>query len=225
MHRVEDTVWELLYGKVTINGNKIPILINSPPTLDYNTCITLETVGSADREERFVERANVELKPTHPLYDNTNPNKKYPVDATYQRRNIALNVHIWSYREEDRHNLIEQVLTLFHQALNYHHIHCKSYDYNTGLCSNLNTDCCALNNVYSRGMKGQCPKPKEYGYTSLLRDSLIIPHTFKVESQRNNDDLTTEPITLHTIIGLELDYYHTFIVGGTPTITNTLMEK
>lgn len=223
MHRVEDTVWELLYPKVkNSTGDVVPVLINSPPEHEYNTCITLETVGTTNRSERFIENTNILLPESHPLY---HPTKKYPVDVTYQRRGMSVNIHIWAYNEEDRHSIIEQVLTLLNQALNYHHIHCKNYDIETGECENLKVECKALQNIYSRGEKGQCPKPDEYGYINLLSDSLIIPYTVNIGVQHNTDDLNTNPVTLHTIINLELDYYHTYIVGGTPTLTYQLKEE
>ena len=205
-------------------------MVNSPPTEDLTPCLTLSSSGTGNRAERYIDNIFLPLPDTHPLYNPEKKEQKYPFEASFQKKGIRVIINIWADNENERIKLQNQTLQTLHESINYHHKYCTHYTKDTRECENLNTQCKAINNNTSRGSKGQCPKPQKYGYKNILTENHIIPHSITIGTPFNLDDYTKNPIQLHTVIELDMDYYEIILNGGsnTPTYTfknnNTIIE-
>ena len=200
-------------------------MVNSPPTKDITPCLTLSSSGIGNRGERYLDTIYLPVNETHPLYNPTNTNIKYPFEASFQKKGVKCVINIWADNENERISLQEQTLNTLNEAINYNYKQCTQYDLKTQECEKLNTQCKALSSNNSRGEKGQCPKPEDYGYKNRLIENHIIPHSITIGTPFNLDDYTKNPIQLHTVIELEMDYYDIYLIGGKPLNTFQLKQE
>ena len=96
--------------------------------------------------------------------------------------------------------------------------------YSDGYCDSLQDDC-RVDDTSMRGVKGQCPKPVDYGYQNLFNRFDIIRSSFDVEPDYILDDNTTKPPTLRSIIPVTFMYYNYHNIGGKPINTLTFDEE
>ena len=82
-----------------------------------------------------------------------------------------------------------------------------------GNCTYLNEKCKVDVNS-ARGVKNQCPKPKEYHYQNIFTTFDIIRASFDVAPPFIMDDLTINPPVMRSIIPVSFGYYEYYCIGG-----------
>lgn len=208
MNTVIKALLKILRGNVKINDNIVPVIKRSYP-LDKTPCITIEDSGGTNTINKY--RLNLPY-----------PNKDSPVtDVLKTEKNITVQVHVWSDNEDERENLNNQIITLFNMAESDHYLLCENY--HDGKCTSLNSDCKALTNHFSRGIKGQCPHPIEYKYKNIYTTYNLNREKCNFEEPFEVDDLDTTPITLHSVFKINANYYTYYKLGG--NISNTIELK
>lgn len=205
---------KILRGNITINNQKVNVIKRGYP-LDKTPCITIDDSGGSTTLNKDLIKYYTTLPPTHPQYNPSEPNKKHPQQAIKTKRNTTLTVNVWCDNEDDRENILKQIETLFNHAYSDHYRFCKQHD--EGQCTYLDKECPAITDTFKRGIKNQCPKPKEYHYKNLFSQFDIKKSSFNFESPFSIDDGSTKPKTLHSVIRVTMTYYDYHIIGGNIT--------
>ena len=84
------------------------------------------------------------LKKDHPLYDNDNPNKKYPQEMVEQSKLVSLQINLWCNTERQRYIINQKILELLNKAFNYHYSTCDNYNKNSKDCGTLKRECLSI---------------------------------------------------------------------------------
>lgn len=199
MNTVIRALLRILRGNIQVDNNIVPVIKRSYP-LDKTPCITMENSGGTSTIHKY--RLNLPY-----------PNKDSPiVDVLKTEKNMTVQVHVWSDNEDERENINNQIISLFNMTESDHYLLCENY--HEGNCKTLNSECKAINNKFSRGIKGQCPKPSEYGYNNIYTTYNLNREKCNWEEPFEVDDLNTEPITLHSVFKVNANYYTYHQLGG-----------
>ena len=178
----------ILQGKVLLqDGTDVRIIKREYPA-DKTPCITIDNSSGSN-----------------------NPNQVISQQVMREERSINLDLNIWCDDEDQRDEITEKIKTLFYQVQSDYFTFCQQY--NNGNCNYLKSSC-RVNPNSIRGVKGQCPKPKEYHYQNIFNAYDIIRASFDVEPPYILDDLTTTPPTLRSIIRVSFSYYDYYTIGG-----------
>lgn len=134
----------------------------------------------------------------------------------YYRKRYHCNIwiNIFCNTERERYDLINFVENRILQAETNHYTTCERFNPEDNFCNILNDECEALKSHNGRAAKKQCPKPKDYKYSSFFKKNNIIKNTFKIDSVTNLDELTTDQNILRTIFKLDFEYYKYYEIGG-----------
>ena len=201
----------MLQGKVVLtDGTDVRIIKREYP-IDKTPCLTIDdSGGTAIIQKKII-------------------NKDYLIDGEMvsqqvirEQRSISLNLSAWCDTEDERDEITDKIRDIFYKLQSDYYEYCTRF--NDGDCTYLG-ETCKVSDDTMRGVKGQCPKPTEYGYQNLFTKFDIIRSSFDVEPAFIQDDDTTTPITLRSIITISFMYYDYYNIGGKPINTLTFDEE
>ena len=201
----------MLQGKVVLtDGTDVRIIKREYP-IDKTPCLTIDdSGGTAIIQKKII-------------------NKDYLVDGEMvsqqvirEQRSISLNLSAWCDTEDERDEITDKIRDIFYKLQSDYYEYCTRF--NDGDCTYLG-ETCKVSDDTMRGVKGQCPKPVDYGYQNLFTKFDIIRSSFDVEPAFIQDDDTTTPITLRSIITISFMYYDYYNIGGKPINTLTFDEE
>ena len=202
----------VLWGNVTLNGKKIPVIKRSYP-YDKTPCITIDDSASSTFIDRQIINEEYPLHKNHPQFDPFHPFKKHPQQVLRETHQITININIWSDTVNEQEELNNTVLELFHQAQSDHYQFCDQY--NNGDCNYMDNTCYAKHfNDGIRTSKSQCPNPLVYGYKNIFTKYNLFRDSFLVEQPFNLDDTSKDEIVYRSVIRLHTGYYTDHIIGG-----------
>lgn len=191
--KMEYFILDVLQGKLELDGEPVR-LIQAPPNYNNIPCLTID--NSAGARTLNSNKYNIP----------TDDGMREAIVTEYE---IDLRLDIWVLNEKDRQSLINQVNTLFYQALSDHYQYCTSY---------MNGECECIVQDYpddKRGSKHQCPNPHDYPYENLWTKYDIDQSTFTINPAYDLDQLNeTEPI-LRSRLDITFNYKDEYIIGGT----------
>lgn len=200
-------IGKILAHNISYDGKEIPVVKRSYP-YDKTPCITIDDSGGASTLSKHITTQNQQLPAEHPQHDD----EVHAQQVLLDKRQITLNINLWCNTEQERENILKQITDLFYKAQSDYYGFCRQYD--NGECLTLHESCKAINNTGKRGIKRQCPSPIKYKYSNIFTTYNIIRSTFNVEPPFTLDDLTTEEITLRSIIKVNMAYYDYYTIGG-----------
>lgn len=199
MNTVIKALLRVLRGNITINDKVVPVVKRNYP-LDKTPCIIIENSGGSNTLNKY--RLNLH----YPTSDD-------PLcDVLKTEKTCTVQIHVYCNNENDRENINTQINELFNKAESDHYQLCDNY--NDGECKYLNSECPAQTNKYSRGVKGQCPKPEEYHYSNIYSTYSLKREYCNFEEPFDLDDLNTMPPTLHSVFKVNANYYTYHRLGG-----------
>lgn len=205
----------MLQGKIILqDGTDVRIVKREYP-IDKTPCITIDNSGGTATVQKHITNKDFPLPETHPQYT---PGQTQSQQVIREERTITLNLHVWCDDEDQREEICNKIQTIFYQIQSDHYTHCIHY--HNGGCNSLNGSC-QVNPSTMRGVKQQCPKPREYGYTNIFTYFDIIRASFDAEPSFISDDLTTTPPVLRSIIPVSFSYYEYYNIGG--AVSNNLI--
>ena len=200
----------ILQGKVILrDGTDVRVVKREYP-IDKTPCITIDNSSGTAVIQKNITNKEYIIPSNHPQYDSQNPSKKISQQVIREERNITLELNVWCDNEDQREEICDKIRELFYKVQADHYTYCANY--NSGNCTYLKTTCKV--DTSPRGIKGQCPKPREYHYKNIFTIFDIIRATFDVAPSYILDDLTTTPPTLRSIITVSFSYYDYYNIGG-----------
>lgn len=218
MNVVKKTFLRILQNNIIFDEDIVPVVIKDY-WYDTTPCVTIggfsRDKGRYNREQRTVRKS---LPETHPLFDENDPNKKYPFLAEYQRKEYEININVWCNNEREREEIVNQVRKLLFLARNHHYTYCVNYDKDTHICNTLNEECKARTVTGYRGLRGLCPAPRRYEYCNIYKSNGILSNTIHISPDYENDEYDHKPPLKRSIIVINLDYYEVFIYDSDPVI-------
>ena len=202
---------KILQGRIVLtDGTPVNVIKRDYP-YDHTPCITIDDSGGTATINKHITNRDYTIPVTHPQYDSEHPDKTISQQVRREQIAIELGVHIWCDDEHQRDEITKKVKTLFDMVQSDHYLFCQQYD--NGNCTFLDTECKV--NLHSiRGIKNQCPKPYDYHYKNIFTAFDIIRATFHVAPPYNQDDTTTNPPVLRSIIRVYFSYYEYYNIGG-----------
>ncbi len=202
---------EILKNNIKMeNGETVKIIPKHSPGL--TPCITITNTGGTMIESEKLINKKTKLPENHPLYDQNNPNKKYPQQFRRSKNNTHILINIWATNEQDRYYINKQIKELIWMLKSDHYLLCPNK--NNENCKTTNKPCPinTINNHHT--IKSQCPNPKKYNYYSLFTKYNIIRGSFKNHPEYNQDELQKHQPLLRTIHEFNLNYYEYWNLGG-----------
>lgn len=204
-------VLEVLRNNIIVEDKIVPVIKRSYP-LDKSPCITIDDSGGSAIISKDLCNELIELPPNHPQYE---PNKKIPQEIILTKQNTTLNLNVWCDNENERELINKNIRFLFDKAFTDNYFFCTNYD--DGECATIQSECEAITNTGMYGIKGQCPKKKEYNYQNIFKKYDIDKYSFTIEEPFSLDDTSTKPPILRSIIRVRMSYYTTTVIGGLET--------
>ncbi len=202
---------QMLQGKIILNDDRDVRIIKREYPIDRTPCITMDDSGGTGLIQKHIT------------------NKDYLIDGEVksqqvirEQRQITINLNVWCDDEDDRDEITDKILTTFYEIQSDYYTHCTNY--NDGECTGIGDDC-QVDAGSFRGVKGQCPKPHEYGYRNLFTAFDIIRSSFDAEPTYILDDTTTQPPKRRSIIKVSFMYYTYHKIGGAITNNITFDEE
>lgn len=193
---------KMLQGKILLqDGTNVRIVKREYP-IDKTPCITIDNSGGTAIVQKHITNRDYPIPDTHQTINQ---------QVIREERTITLNLQVWCDNEDQREEICQKIQEIFYQIQSDHYHHCLQYQ--DGGCAYLNGSC-QVNTDTFRGVKNQCPKPKEYGYENLFTRYDIIRASFDVAPSYIMDDLTTTPPVLRSIIPVSFSYYEYYKIGG-----------
>ena len=202
---------KILQGRIVLNDGTPVNVIKRDYPYDHTPCITIDDSGGTATINKHITNRDYTIPVTHPQYDPEQPDKTISQQVIQEQLAIDLGVHIWCDDEHQREEITKKVRTLFYMVQSDHYKFCQQYD--NGNCTFLDTEC-KVNPHSIRGIKNQCPKPYDYHYKNIFTAFDIIRATFHVAPPYNQDDTTTNPPVLRSIIRVYFSYYEYYNIGG-----------
>lgn len=217
MNIIKTTFLKLLQGNVIYNDDIVPVVIKDY-WIDMTPCITITGLsrdkGKYHRHQRTIHK---KVPSNHRLFDEENPNRKYPFLAEYTRKSYEIHINVWCNDEREREIIVNQVRELLFLARNHYYKFCINYDKDTHKCSTLNEECKARTDTIGyRELRGLCPAPCKYEYCNLLKANGILPSTVHISPDYEADEYDHRPPLKRSIIDINLDYYDIFIYDSNP---------
>ena len=201
----------MLQGKIILTDSTDVRIVKRDYPIDKTPCVTIDDSGGTAIINKHITNKDYLIPNTHPQYDKDNPNQTISQQVIREERSIDLDLNVWCDDEDQRDEITNKIQELFYQIQSDHYKFCQQY--NDGNCTYLSGSC-RVNNTTARGIKGQCPKPKEYHYQNLFNAYDIIRPSFDVAPPYILDDLTTTPPVLRSIIRVSFSYYEFYNIGG-----------
>lgn len=204
-------ILRILQGKIILkDGTDVRIIKREYP-IDKTPCITIDNSSGTAINQKNITYKDFIIPETHPQYDPNNPSQTISQQVIREERSIDLDLHIWCDNEDERDEITNKILTLFYQVQSDYYKFCNQYE--NGDCKFLNRTC-EVDSSTMRGIKNQCPKPKEYHYQNIFKTYDIIRATFDVAPPYILDDLTTTPPVRRSIINVSFSYFEYYNIGG-----------
>lgn len=216
MNKVKRTFLLLLQGNVFYEGKVVPVVIKDYP-IDTTPSITI-TGFNRDRGKYRPHQITVKrpLPENHPLFDVDNPNLKYPFLAESTRKSYEVQINVWCNNEKERELIVNQVKECLFLCKNHHHNYCINFDKETRNCKTIDSICASLTDKGYKGLRGQCPAPKQYGYCNLLKSMGIIRNSLQISPDYELDEYDKKPPLKRSIIEVNLDFYDIFVFESKP---------
>ena len=206
-----DAIRRVLWGNVTLNNQKIPVVKRSYP-YDKTPCVTIDDSAGSQFIHRDILNIDYPLDEHHPQYVK---GKTIPQQVIRETHQCTINVNIWSDTIDQQEELNNTVLRLFHEAQSDHYRYCDNY--HKGQCTHLQDNCLGEHNhilLNNRSVKFQCPTPYELGYKNIFTTYNLIRASFMVEQPFNLDDKSKDSILYRSVIKVHSGYYTDHIIGG-----------
>ena len=200
----------ILQGKIILTDGRDIRIVKRDYPIDKTPCVTIDNTGSTLISKNLTNK-DYPIPEEHPQYDPNNPEQLISQQVIREERNIDLDLNIWCDNEKERDMITEKITSLFYLVQSDYYEYCSNY--NDGTCTFLDEGC-KVNDNTGRGVKKQCPKPKEYHYRNIFNQFDIIRATFDVAPPYILDDLTTNPPIRRSIIRVSFSYYDYHIIGG-----------
>ena len=201
----------MLQGKIILDDSTDVRIVKRDYPIDKTPCITIDNSGGTAIIGKNLTNKEYPIPPTHPQYDSENHDKTISQQVIREQRDIILDLNVWCDTEDEREEITDKISKLFYQIQSDHYTFCQNYE--NGYCNHLEEEC-KVDDTTSRGVKGQCPKPDEYGYKNFFTLFDIIRSTFDVAPPYILDDTSTSPPTLRSIIRVSFSYYDYYNIGG-----------
>lgn len=201
----------MLQGRIILEDSTDVRIVKRTYPIDKTPCITIDNSGGTALIQKHITNKDYIIPEDHPQYDEENPLQTISQQVIREERSIDLDLHIWCDDEDQRDEITDKISKLFYQIQSDHYSFCQQYD--DGTCKYLNMSC-KVDDSTPRGVKKQCPKPKEYHYTNLFNAYDIIRASFDVAPPYILDDTTTTPPVLRSIIPVSFSYYEYYRIGG-----------
>ena len=208
----------ILQGKIILDDGTDVRIVKREYPIDKTPCITIDDSGGTAIVQKHITNKDYTLSPSHPQYDETNPDKTISQQVIREERTITMELNIWCDNEDERDEITDKIRELFYQVQSDHYKFCNNY--NNGNCKFLNRSCEATSPDSMRGIKNQCPKPYDYHYQNIFKTYDIIRATFDVAPPYILDDITTTPPVRRSIIRVSFGYYDYYRIGG--AVSDTL---
>lgn len=214
MENIQKIILKILQGYIKDSqGGNVPVVLRQFP-LDKTPCITINSEGGVPVDNAFVMQEENTVPPGHPDYDENNPDKKVIQDVYYQKKHDTIIINCWYNRKEDADLISDQVEECLFLARTNNYRYCTNYDRQTGECSTIHEKCHVLTSKNGLAVKGLCPEPDQYKYSSLLYQHYVLPTTFKIEAIYNQDEYNQNTVLYRRIIKLDVKYYKSHLIGG-----------
>ncbi len=210
----------VLWGNVELKGKKVPVVVRTYP-YDKIPCITIDDSGGSAFMDRQIINEKYPLPPNHPQFDKENPFKKAPQQVLREEFETNISIHVWCNTEDEREELNNNILRLFHEAQSDHFKFCDNY--HDGDCAYIDNTCYAehFDKINMKTAKKKCPNPLVYGYENIFTTYNLIRASFYVNQPFTSDDLSQKDVVLRSIIRVHTGYYTDYIIGG---ITSNKIE-
>lgn len=219
MNKIKRTFLKLLQGKITYNDKVVPVVIKDFP-YDKTPCITIHgTNRDKGQHRRQLITQFRKLPSNHQLYDENNPDKKYPTLVDYTVKSYDITLNIWCNNEEEREIITNQVKDCLFYCMNHHRDYCIRFDRNAEICSTTGTRCASFNDTGFRGLRCQCPDALTYDYCNLLTANGIRRHTVVIDPDYEQDEYNRKEPLKRTIIDISLDYEDKRPLPSNPTLS------
>ena len=207
MNKVKRVFLQILQGNIVYNDKIVPVVIKDH-WYDTTPSITIngknKDDGSCLRQQITVRRP---LKENHPLYDEENPDKKYPHLAEQTKHSYELEINIWCNDERQRDCIVKQVKYYLFLAQNSHYTYCTKYDSETHECETLGEECKARTTRGYANMRGVCPSPRKYHCCTVFNAYNIIKSSINISGDFEKDEYEHKPPLKRSIIIINLEYY------------------
>lgn len=196
MNNLIELIVDTLQNRVMHEGKIVPVIRKIP--IEGNTpCITLDDSGGVATLNKFYDTV---------IIDNA------PIEALVNKVHAKVNISLWCDSIYDLIDISDSIMLCFNKMQTNHFEYCVNYQ--KGTCLNLNNSCESINSNSARGVKNQCPSPKEYGYSNLLTKYKMIPSTFNIEEPFRLDDLNVKQPLYRNVFKTSAVYYTYYNVGG-----------
>lgn len=202
---------QMLQGRVILKDSTDVRIVKREYPIDKTPCITVDNSGGTGIVQKHIINKNYIIPETHPQYDPENPNQTISQQVIREERTIDLDLNVWCDDEDQRDEITDKIIELFYMIQSDHYTFCTNYQ--DGNCNYLDQQC-KVTPYTARGIKNQCPKPKEYHYQNLFNAYDIIRAAFDVAPPYILDDLTTNPPVMRSIIRVSFSYYEYHVIGG-----------
>jgi len=216
MNKIKKAFLRILQGKVIFDDDIVPVVIKDY-RYDATPCITIQGFnrdkGEHPRQLIKVKRA---LSKTHPLYNEEKPKKRYPHLAESTRKSYEVQLNVWCNDERQREEIVDQVKQLLFLCRNSHYMFCMNYNNETHECRTLGSECKARLDMGYHGLRGLCPKPRDYHCCPILNHYNIIKNTIVISPDEEKDEHEHKPPLKRSIITIDLDYYEINVFDGNP---------
>ena len=218
MNKIKHTFLLLLQNNIVYDDKIVPVVIKDYP-YDKTPCITINGMNrDTGKHRRQHITQHKKLNPNHELYDENNPNKKYPTLVEYVVKTYEITLNIWCNNEIEREEITNQVKDCLFYCMNHHRDYCIRYDKSTEICSTTNTRCASFNDKGFKGLRCQCPDPLNYDYCNLFTAKGIKRNTIVIDPDYESDDYSTKEPLKRTIIQITLDYEDKRLIKSNPTL-------
>lgn len=201
----------MLQGRIILQDTTDVRIVKRTYPIDKTPCITIDNSSGTAIIQKHITNKEYPIPETHPQYDEQNPNQTISQQVIREERSIDLDLHVWCDSEDERDEITSIISKLFNQIQSDHYTFCQQY--HDGECAYLNRSC-QVDDTTARGVKKQCPKPKEYHYQNIFNAYDIIRASFDVAPSYILDDATTTPPVLRSIIRVSFSYYEYYLIGG-----------
>ena len=201
----------MIQGRIMIDETPVYVIKREFP-VDKTPCMTIDNSGGTAIVDKHIIDKVCKLPETHPQYDEDNPYRSQQVIR--EERSISLDLSIWCDSEDERDRITDAVMDCFYKIQSDHYTYCSQY--NDGTCDYLEEDC-KVTPYSMRGIKAQCPKPKDYHYENIFHRWDIIRTSFDVEPPYDMDELNQKPPIRRSIIRISFSYYDYYNIGGAIT--------
>ena len=216
MNKIKRLFLRLLQDRIIYEDDIVPVVIKDY-WYDTTPCVTIRGI-SRDKGSYLTHQITVKrpLDENHPLYDENNPNKRYPHLAESTRKTYEIQINIWCNNEKEREEIVNSVKNLLFLARNNHYTFCSQYDITDSNCKYLNEQCKAIDNYGYKGLRGLCPSPKEYHCCNIFNFYNVIKNSIIISPDYEQDEYEQRPPLKRSIIDITLDYYEINVFPSNP---------